>query len=63
MILGDPGMEEIYAWSGTQQVENFRGATGEGDGVHILTGPIFVNGAEPGDLIKGGNLGFAASSQ
>jgi acetamidase/formamidase len=52
MILGDPGMEEIYAWNGTQQVENFRGATGEGDGVHILTGPIFVNGAEPGDLIK-----------
>ena len=32
MILGDPGMEEIYAG------EEFRGATGGGDGVHILTG-------------------------
>jgi acetamidase/formamidase len=52
MILGDPGMEEIYAWDGTERVENFRGATGAGDGVHILTGPIFVNGAEPGDLLK-----------
>jgi hypothetical protein len=52
MILGDPGMEEIFRWDGTQQVENFRGATGVGDGVHILTGPIFVSGAEPGDLLK-----------
>jgi acetamidase/formamidase len=52
MILGDPAMEEIDTWDGTQQVENFRGATGAGDGVHILTGPIFVNGAEPGDLLK-----------
>jgi len=23
-----------------------------GDGVHVLTGPIFVEGAEPGDLLK-----------
>ena len=52
MILGDPGMEEIYKWDGEKRLENFRGATGAGDGVHILTGPIFVNGAEPGDLLK-----------
>ena len=32
--------------------ESFRGATGGGDGVHVLTGPIFVEGAEPGDLLK-----------
>jgi hypothetical protein len=52
MILDDEGMESIYKWDGTEQVTNFRGATGVGDGVHILTGPIFVNGAEPGDLLK-----------
>ena len=28
-----------------------RGATSGGDGVHILTGPIYVEGAEPGDMI------------
>jgi acetamidase/formamidase len=52
MILGDPAMEEIFTWDKNRKVENFRGATGVGDGVHILTGPIFVNGAEPGDLLK-----------
>jgi len=29
-----------------------RGMTGSGDGVHVLTGPIHVEGAEPGDTIK-----------
>ena len=28
-----------------------RGATNMNDGVHILTGPIFVEEAEPGDVI------------
>ena len=52
MILGDAGMEEIYAWDEELQVESMRGATGGGDGVHILTGPIFVRDAEPGDILK-----------
>jgi acetamidase/formamidase len=52
MIKDDPGMEDIYAWNGTVRSEEMRGATGGGDGVHILTGPIYVNGAEPGDLLK-----------
>ena len=29
-----------------------RGATGKGDGKHVLTGPIFLCGAEPGDVIE-----------
>lgn len=29
-----------------------RGMTGSGDGVHVLTGPIFVETAEPGDVLK-----------
>jgi len=52
MIRGDAGMEDIYLWSDTTIGEEFRGATGGGDGVHILTGPIYVEGAEPGDILK-----------
>lgn len=52
MIKGDAGMEDIYLWSNTTIGEEFRGASGSGDGVHILSGPIFVEGAEPGDILK-----------
>ena len=39
MIEGDPGMEDIFYWSHLDGAnEHFRGATGGGDGVHILTG-------------------------
>ncbi|KAL7511295.1 hypothetical protein ACHAXN_008209 [Cyclotella atomus] len=52
MIKGDAGMESIYEWDEDGANEPYRGATGGGDGVHILTGPIYVNGAEPGDILK-----------
>eukprot|EP00977_Amphora_coffeiformis_P023411 scaffold13297_cov184-Amphora_coffeaeformis.AAC.4 len=52
MIKGDTGMEDVYLWTPDEVKEEFRGATGSGDGVHILTGPIFVEGAEPGDVLK-----------
>jgi hypothetical protein len=52
MIKGDPGMESIYQWDATVKAESYRGASSRGDGVHILTGPIFVEDAEPGDLLK-----------
>ncbi len=53
MIEGDPGMEDVFYWSHMEGAnEHFRGATGGGDGVHILTGPIYVEGAEPGDMLK-----------
>lgn len=51
MIKGDAGMESIYKWDENGANEPDRGATGGGDGVHILTGPIYVNGAEPGDIL------------
>jgi len=51
MIRGDAAMEEIYAWTGEDIGEPVRGATGMGDGVHILTGPIYVEEAEPGDIL------------
>ena len=52
MIKGDVGMEDIYTWNNETIGEGFRGATGCGDGIHILTGPIFIEGGEPGDILK-----------
>lgn len=51
MIKGDPGVESIYKWDATMNVPN-RGASGSSDGVHVLTGPIYVCGAEPGDVLQ-----------
>jgi acetamidase/formamidase len=59
MIKGDAGMESIFTWSDTVRGVQNRGATSaqtkgdySGDGVHVLTGPIFVTGAEPGDILQ-----------
>jgi len=58
MIKGDADMESIYLWSDETTGEEFRGATGGGDGVHVLTGPIFVEDAMPGDILKVEVLGL-----
>lgn len=47
MIQGDPGIESIYRWTTTEQ-----GISNRGPGVHVLTGPVYVCGAEPGDLLE-----------
>jgi acetamidase/formamidase len=63
MIKGDPGAESVYAWSEESKSVDRRGAgpvdaslygrgAGEGLGVHILTGPIYVCGARPGDVLE-----------
>jgi acetamidase/formamidase len=63
MINGDPGAERVYAWDRRRKGVDRRGAgpmdaslfgrgAGEGLGVHILTGPVFVRGAEPGDVLE-----------
>jgi acetamidase/formamidase len=63
MILGDPGAESVYHWDKNRKGVNRRGAgpmkptlfgrgAGEGLGVHICTGPVFVRGAEPGDILE-----------
>lgn len=57
MIKGDKGVESIYAW-GQKMGIDARGASGQGDGVHIMTGPIYVCGAMPGDVLQ---VGAAAS--
>ena len=63
MIKGDPGAESVYHWDKNKKNVDRRGAgpmkptifgrgTGEGFGVHICTGPVFVRGAEPGDILE-----------
>lgn len=62
MINGDPALEEIFAWAptgpGTTPEAAMRGMTGSGDGVHVLTGPIYVEGAQPGDILAVEVLGL-----
>lgn len=63
MVTGDPGAESVFRWNPEDKGVNQRVAgpmdasvygrgAGEGFGVHVLTGPIFVCGAEPGDVLE-----------
>jgi acetamidase/formamidase len=63
MIKGDPGAESVFLWTKDKKGVNRRGAgpvdaslhgrgAGEGMGVHIMTGPVLVRGAEPGDILE-----------
>jgi len=63
MIKGDPGAESVYLWTKDKKGVNRRGAghvegnqlkrgSGEGLGVHICTGPVYVRNAEPGDILE-----------
>ena len=63
MIEGDPGAEAVFHWTKDRKNVDRRGAgpldasihgrgAGEGFGVHLCTGPIYVSGAEPGDVLE-----------
>src|SRR5712672_3766466 len=63
MIKGDPGAESVFLWTKEKKGVNRRGAgpmdaslfgrgAGEGLGVHICTGPVYVRGAQEGDVIE-----------
>ena len=63
MVAGDPGAKSVFAWEAETKGVDRRGAgpmdasvygrgAGEGFGVHILTGPVYVCGAEPGDVLE-----------
>ena len=60
MIAGDPGIESVYHWTRDQKNVMRRGAGpmdaanghGGGQGVHILTGPVRVRDAAPGDVLE-----------
>src|ERR1700724_1175681 len=60
MIAGDPGAESVFHWTRDHKAVVRRGAgptegpfvrgSGEGVGVHLLTGPVAVEHAAPGAL-------------
>lgn len=60
MIKDDPGAESVYYWTKEKKNVDRRGAgpmnaakgAGAGSGVHIMTGPIAVRGAQPGDILE-----------
>jgi acetamidase/formamidase len=60
MIKGDPGAESVFLWTKDKKGVNRRGAgamdgkvgAGDGAGVHICTGPVYIRGAEPGDILE-----------
>ena len=63
MIRGDGATEEVFLWTKDRKGVDRRGAgpldasifgrgAGEGFGVHICTGPISIQDAEPGDVVE-----------
>jgi acetamidase/formamidase len=63
MVKGDSGAESVFLWTKEKKGVNRRGAgpmdaslfgrgAGEGLGVHICTGPVYVRGAQEGDVIE-----------
>ncbi len=61
MVKGDPGAESVFHWTKEEKKVARRGAGdpndkklggGGGLGVHICTGPVYVRGAEPGDVLE-----------
>lgn len=63
MVDGDPGAESVFRWTRDGKGIDRRGAgpvdaslfgrgAGEGLGVHILTGPVYIEGAQPGDIVE-----------
>ncbi|MDE2505426.1 MAG: acetamidase/formamidase family protein [Burkholderiales bacterium] len=63
MIKGDSGAESVFHWTREHKAVDRRGAgpvdasifgrgSGEGFGVHICTGPVYVEDAEPGDVLE-----------
>jgi acetamidase/formamidase len=62
MIANDPGAESVFHWTREHKAMVRRGAgptqgpfvrgSGEGVGVHLLTGPVAVENAEPGDVLE-----------
>ena len=63
MVKGDPGAESVFLWTKDRKGVDRRGAgpvdgkllgrgSGEGFGVHICTGPVFIRNAEPGDILE-----------
>ncbi|KAK9786686.1 hypothetical protein WJX73_007705 [Symbiochloris irregularis] len=48
---GDPGMEDLYGWTEDGPNVAFKGPNGTTNS-HFMNGPIYVCGAEPGDVLQ-----------
>ena len=54
-------MEEVYEWSQQGQAIGFRGPTGSGSGVHLLTGAPYAAGLWPvACLVYGKHVGLVS---
>ncbi|GAQ78765.1 acetamidase/formamidase [Klebsormidium nitens] len=52
MIQGDPGVSDIYYWATNTSIAAKNVPKYPGSGSHIVTGPIYVCGAEAGDVLQ-----------
>ena len=52
MIRGDPNVEAIFHWATDTSLADKPEPKLPGTGVHLITGPIEVVGAEPGDIVQ-----------
>lgn len=52
MIRGDPNVEAIFAWNEGETLETKAVPKLPNSGVHIITGPVDIEGAEPGDVLQ-----------
>lgn len=52
MIRGDPAIEEVFYWESNQTLLTKNEPKLPGSGVHLVTGPIEVSGAMPGDIVQ-----------
>mmetsp|Transcript_11343 Transcript_11343/g.27332 ORF Transcript_11343/g.27332 Transcript_11343/m.27332 type:complete len:180 (+) Transcript_11343:1340-1879(+) len=52
MIRGDPAIEKIFYWESNQTTFNKPEPKLPGSGVHLVTGPINIEGGMPGDILQ-----------
>ncbi|GAQ79982.1 acetamidase/formamidase [Klebsormidium nitens] len=52
MIQGDPGVSDIYYWATGTPITTKNVPKYPGSGSHVVTGPIYVCGAQPGDVLQ-----------
>ncbi|KAJ1455706.1 hypothetical protein M885DRAFT_440720 [Pelagophyceae sp. CCMP2097] len=52
MIRGDTAAEEVYYWKKGDAIEKKAVPKFGQSGVHLITGPVEVQGAEPGDVVQ-----------
>lgn len=52
MIRGDTAIEDVFYWEANQTLLTKNEPKLPGSGVHLVTGPIEVSGAMPGDVVQ-----------